>query len=109
MSTPTTTQTTDPASARRAAESWVGKFIRDAYERQLGVVIGCELDDTSQEWVLLANFPSENQPRRIFLAPREDKRDLNYISPGNVKAKYRPPTEDDLKRLREMLSRRRNG
>jgi hypothetical protein len=108
MSPHSTTLTADPAAACKAAESWVGKFIRDAYERQLGVVIGCELDDVSEEWVLLAKFPGENDPRRIFLAAREDKRDLNYISPGNVKARYRPPTEDDIKRLRAM-SRRRAG
>lgn len=108
MSTHTTTND-DPVAARKAAESWVRKFIRDAYERQIGMVTSCE--EINGEWVLLARFPDEAQPRRIWMSPRPDKRNLDFISPGSVKARYRPPTEEDLARVKALLhgAQRRDG
>ena len=106
MSTHTINHNDDPVAAQRAAESWVKRLIRDAYARTLGIVTACEQDDTG-EWVLLARFPGESEPRRIYMAPREDKRDLDFISPGAVKARYRPPTDEDLAKVKALAAAKR--
>jgi hypothetical protein len=100
MSRPGRTQTgtIDPADAGRSAASWKGKFIRDAYERKLGLVHTVS-EDTLGRFVLLARFPGEVTDRQIYLEPIPGS--LEFVSPGHVKARYRPPTDED----REMIAR----
>jgi hypothetical protein len=74
------------------ARSWKGKFIRDAYERQLGFVY--DIDASEELPRLVARFPDGD--RIINLVPTDD---LNYTAPGHVRARYRPPTEEDLARI----------
>jgi hypothetical protein len=81
----------------KAARSWVGKYIRDAYANQLGIVIGVE--ESKAGIRLAARFPEEKESRLIALDPQEDQ---EFISPGSVKARYRPPSRDDRERLEKL-------
>jgi hypothetical protein len=80
-----------------AANSWVGKFVRDAYANQLGYVYAVE--DTEDGPVLCARFPEPESERRIHLVEREDG---EYIFPGAVRARYRPPSYEDRQRLNKL-------
>lgn len=83
-----------------AAKSWVGKPIRDAYKNRLGLVIGVE--EKKDGIYLLARFPGQKRNRRIALHPKENN---EYIFPGAVKARYRPPSDNDVRRLATLSSR----
>jgi hypothetical protein len=55
---------------------------------------------------LLARFPEEDESRTIALEPTVNG---EYLMPGDVRARYRPPTDDDrafLKVLAERSHRR---
>lgn len=82
-----------------SAKSWVGKPIRDAYKNTLGLVIGVE--EKKDGIYLLARFPGQKSNRRIALHPKDNN---EYLFPGAVKARYRPPSDNDLKRLEALRS-----
>lgn len=86
----------DIASAR----SWVGKPIRDAYKNELGLVY--DVAEEKDGLYLMAKFPAQKRPRKIALHPREDN---EYLFPGAVKARYRPPSDNDLKRIAALSGR----
>jgi hypothetical protein len=81
----------DPVAAR----SWVGKFVRDTKLAQLGFVHDVVSSEVGVR--LLARFPGEHESRPIAL---EATPDMEYLMPGDVRARYRPPTEAD----RELLA-----
>jgi hypothetical protein len=76
------------------AKSWVGKPIRDAYANELGLVHEVIEDETGL-W-LLARFPGQTESRKIALEVRPDG---EYLYPGSVKGRYRPPSDNDMLRL----------
>jgi hypothetical protein len=87
----------DPVAAR----SWIGKFIRDTKLQELGLVVDVvELKDVGVR--LLARFPGEKKGRHIAL---EATADMEYVMPGDVRARYRPPTDADLERLRSLAAK----
>jgi len=79
----------------RAAESWKGKIIRDVKVNQLGLVIGVR--ETKKGLRLRARFPGDKKDRLIALEPTDN---LECIVPGMVKARYRPPRQEDLDALK---------
>jgi hypothetical protein len=83
----------------QAAGSWIGKPIKDAYTSDsVGLVHGVEESDDGKVR-LLARFPGETVSRRILLEVPQDPKDLEFLVPGQVRARYRPLTDADLQRL----------
>ncbi len=82
-----------------AARSWIRKPIRDAMENKIGFVVDVAGEEHGIR--LVARFPGESEDRLIALAKTDDG---NYLMPGEVKARYRPATADDLKRLRALAA-----
>jgi len=77
-----------------AAQSWVGKIVRDTKLDVFGLVHGVAQD---KEGVRLeARFPGEKRSRKIAL---EATSDGEYVMPGDVKARYRPPSAEERERL----------
>ena len=83
-----------------AARSWVGKFIRDTKLQKLGYVHDVVLSDEGLR--LLARFPNEKQSRPIAL---EAVPDMECLLPGEVRARYRPPTADDRELLKALAAK----
>jgi hypothetical protein len=87
-----------PDADPEAARSWIGKFIRDTKLSELGYVVGViELKDGSVR--LQARFPGEKRDRKIALEPTPN---MEYVMPGDVRARYRPPTDADLARVHSL-------
>lgn len=95
-------RTKTPKADIKSCESWIKKPIRDAYENQLGIVIGVKADHEGRPR-LLAMFPGEKRPRQIAL---EKVPDGHYLLPGDVKARYRPPSHEDREYLRGLAANR---
>ena len=83
-----------------AARSWVGKFIRDTKLQKLGYVHDVVLSDEGLR--LLARFPNEKQSRPIAL---ETIPNMVCLLPGDVRARYRPPTESDRELLKALAAK----
>lgn len=81
-----------------AARSWVGKFVRDTIKSELGLVH--DVVETDAGLRLLARFPGESVSRHIALEPTSD---MLYLLPGDVHARYRPPTEADQERVKALV------
>ena len=91
-----------PAADPRAARSWVGKFIRDTALDELGLVHDVKQTDAGLR--LLAKFPGETESRLIALEPTPD---MECLSPGDVRARYRPPTDADQQHIAQLMGRAR--
>ena len=74
-----------------SARSWVGKAIRDAYENLPGIVH--DVRETEEGIRLVARFRGEQEDRLIALEPTPDGR---YVSPGDLKARYRAMTDEEV-------------
>ena len=81
----------DPAAAR----SWIGKPIRDTQTNSVGLV--CGIAEIGQDLFLKGRFPGQEEERLIAREPRPDR---EFLSPGEVKARYRPLTSEEIKRLK---------
>jgi len=84
------------------ASSWKQRWIRDAMANELGFVI--DVVETDDGIRLIARFPGESENRLIALEPTADG---EFITPGEVKARYRPPTSADLDRLKQLAAARK--
>ena len=91
-----------PEADPKAARSWVGKFVRDTALAELGLVH--EVTQTDAGLRLLARFPGESESRLIALEPTDD---MEYLLPGDVRARYRPPTDADQERIAALTGSRR--
>lgn len=85
----------DPAAAR----SWIGKFVRDTRLTELGLIHGVEMRRDGLR--LLARFPRQCRSRAIAL---EATADGEYLLPGDVRARYRPPTDADRELLKALAA-----
>lgn len=68
---------------------------------QLGFVH--DVVETEDGIRLAARFPGEKEDRLIALEPTDDG---EYITPGEVKARYRPPTAADRERLKKLAAKK---
>lgn len=89
-----------PAPDIAYARSWIGKVIRDTSLQQLGIVH--DVKETKDGIRLIARFPDQKRNRRIALEPIEN---MEYIYPGDVYARYRPPTEADQDLVKAILAK----
>jgi hypothetical protein len=89
-----------PPADKVAARSWIGKFIRDTKLQELGLVHDVVLRDEGLR--LLARFPGESVSRPIAL---ETTADMEHLLPGDVRARYRPPTAGDRELLKGLAAK----
>lgn len=81
----------DPAAAR----SWVGQTIKDAYTADsFGVVHGVEEGDDGKVR-LLVRFAGETADRRVLLQKPDEPADVEFLLPGDARARYRTLTDAD--------------
>ena len=86
----------DPVAAR----SWIGKFVRDTRLDEMGLVHAVLQVPAGVR--LLARFPDEDESRAIAL---EATPNGEYLLPGDVRARYRPPTDSDREFLKVLAER----
>jgi hypothetical protein len=79
-------------------DSWVGRWLKDADERSLGLVHG------HASGVLLVRFPGESTDREVRLLADSDGE-----GDPDPAARYRNPSEAELERLRQLSAARRLG
>jgi len=85
----------DPAAAR----CWVGLTIKDAYTADsFGVVHGVDegVDGKARP---LVRFAGETADRRVLLQKPDDPADVEFLLPGDARARYRTPTDADERLL----------
>ena len=76
-----------------AANSWRGRWVRDAYENNFGMISAVEQD--GDDVLLKARFLGEDGKERVLhIEPREDG---EFLFPNEVKARYRPATDDEVR------------
>jgi hypothetical protein len=89
----------------RAANSRVGKFIKDVMDKgKKGLVHSVVVEE--EEVFLLARFQGEGQTdRKIALKRRSDG---HYLDPDDPRTRYRPLSEREQAELDSRLSKSRN-
>lgn len=78
----------------QAARSWRGRWLRDAYENNYGLV--SSVNETKEGQVSLqVRFLGEGgKERTVAMQPREDG---EFLCPNEVKARYRPADEQAVR------------
>lgn len=89
-----------PPPDLESARSWAGKWIRDAYINIVGVVH--DVRETEDGIRLVARFQDEDQDRLIALEPLEGS--IDYLLPGDGRARYRPMTDEEIAERRRALA-----
>lgn len=84
-----------PPANKAAAESWIGKPVKDAQANTIGLVHN--VVEALEGVRLLARFPGEKLDRKIALEMTNDR---ECLCPGEIRARYRPLTQEDLARIK---------
>lgn len=94
-----------PTADPQAARSWIGQKLKDAYTADSFGVVHAVEKGADGAVRLLARFRGEDTDRRILLQKPEDPADVEFLMPGEHRARYRPLTEADER----LLGERRHG
>jgi len=89
-----------PPADPKAVRSWIGKPVKDTKLNEFGLVH--DILEQDDKVYILARFPHETESRKIALEPVDN---MEYILPGDVRARYRPLSETDRNQL-EALRRK---